>query len=120
MEVSNDNEPSMSVGDPSQDVPHKRVNPGTGTPDRRRADRRRVLKGALIVFNGGYCTMSCQILNTSETGALLMPLDIILCPREFVLKPRVGPSRDCEVAWRKNNTLGVRELWAEVGDGVKG
>jgi hypothetical protein len=78
--------------------------------ERRRTGRRRVLKGALIVFNGGYCTMSCQILDTSETGALLMPLDVILCPREFVLKPRIGPSRDCEVAWRKGKMLGVRYL----------
>jgi hypothetical protein len=77
-------------------------------PDRRHDPRRRVLKGALIVFNGGHCTLGCQILDVSETGALVRPSDIFLCPVEFVLQPRVGPPRDCEVVWRKAETVGVR------------
>jgi hypothetical protein len=79
-------------------------------PDQRRSPRRRVLKAALIVFRSGYCTMGCRILDTSDTGALLSPADILWCPREFVLKPQVGPSRDCEVVWWKYKTLGVRYL----------
>jgi hypothetical protein len=79
-------------------------------PDRRRGHRRRVLKSALIVFNDGHCTLGCQILDESGTGALVMPADIFLCPREFVLKPRVGSSRDCEVVWRKTNKVGVRYI----------
>ena len=79
-------------------------------PDRRRSPRRRVLKAALIVFRSGYCTMGCRILDTTDTGALLMPADILWCPKEFVLKPQVGPSRDCDVVWCKNKVLGVRYL----------
>jgi hypothetical protein len=79
-------------------------------PDRRTGDRRRVLKGAMIVFNGGHCTLGCQILDVSDTGALVMPADIFLCPAEFVLKPRVGSPRDCEVVWRKNDKVGVRYI----------
>ena len=79
-------------------------------PDRRRGNRRRVLKSAMIVFNGGHCTLGCQILDLSDTGALVMPADILLCPAEFVLKPRVGSPRDCEVVWRKNNKVGVRYI----------
>ena len=76
--------------------------------DRRDKARRRVLKRALIVFQGGHCSMRCQILNISEVGAQLMPSDILLCPSEFVLKPDVGDQRNCEVAWRKGTTIGVR------------
>jgi len=76
--------------------------------ERREKARRRVLKRALIVFNRGHCSMRCQILNISEFGAQVMPSDILLCPSEFVLKPEVGDQRNCEVAWRKGTTIGVR------------
>ena len=58
--------------------------------ERRRASRRRALKNALIDFNNGHCTMSCKILDMSDMGAKLMPTDILLCPKEFLLKPQVG------------------------------
>ena len=90
----------MSAGDPSSE-PER---------DRRRAARRKVLKRGLIVFQSGRCTLGCQILEYSDTGAKVRPADIILCPSEFVLKPQVGPARDCEVVWRKGETLGVRFL----------
>jgi hypothetical protein len=80
-----------------------------GAPDekvaeRRRAQRRRTLKNAVIVYNNGYCTMGCQILDMSDTGAKLL----LLCPTEFVLKPQVGEPRYCEVAWRKGTRIGPR------------
>jgi hypothetical protein len=76
--------------------------------ERRIAPRRRVLKNALMVFRNGYCTHPCVILNLSETGARLMPSDIMQCPREFVLKPSIGQERECEVVWRKGEFVGVR------------
>jgi hypothetical protein len=87
-----------------------RVAPGAtilaGTPfDRRLSPRRRVLEVAVIVFR--YSTMDCVIHDTSDTGALLRPRDIVGCPTKFVLKPTVDPSRDCEVVWRKDEVLGV-------------
>jgi hypothetical protein len=78
--------------------------------ERRGGQRRRVLKNALIVFNNGYCTMGCQILDMSNTGAKLMPVDIFLCPKEFILKPQIGESVHCEVMWRRGTKIGVRYL----------
>ena len=83
-----------------------------GAPDekvaeRRRAQRRRTLKNAVIVYSNGHCTMGCQILDMSDTGARLVPADLLLCPKEFVLKPQVGEPRYCEVAWRKGTKIGV-------------
>ena len=76
--------------------------------DRRISPRRRVLKNALIVFNSRYCTHRCFILNMSETGAQLMPQDVVECPSEFVLKPSIGQERDCEVVWRRGELVGLR------------
>jgi hypothetical protein len=76
--------------------------------ENRRAPRRRVLKRARIVFQQGNCSMSCQILNISETGALILPADIFLCPKEFVLRPDVGDARNCEMVWRKGTQVAVR------------
>jgi hypothetical protein len=84
------------------------ANPGNSQSENRRAPRRRVLKRARIVFQQGHCSMGCQILNLSDTGALLIPSDLILCPKEFVLKPDVGQQRDCEVVWRKGTQVAVR------------
>jgi hypothetical protein len=81
--------------------------PDEKVAERRRAPRRRTLKTALIVFNNGHSTMGCQILDMSATGAKLMPADLLLCPKEFVLKPQIGEPRYCEVAWRKGARIGV-------------
>lgn len=89
-----------------EDIPK----PGVTQSENRRAPRRRVLKRARIVFQRGNCSMGCQILNVSDTGALLIPADIILCPEEFVLKPDVGDQRNCEVVWRKGTHVAVRFL----------
>jgi hypothetical protein len=75
--------------------------------ERRRAPRRRALKNAVIVFNNGHCTMGCQILDMSDTGAKLLPVDILLCPKEFLLKPQIGEPRHCEVMWRRGTSIGV-------------
>lgn len=78
--------------------------------ERRRASRPYVLKSATIVFNQGNCTMDCQVLDLTKTGARLRPADILLCPKEFTLKLHHGVVHECEVKWRKGNILGVRFL----------
>lgn len=78
-----------------------------GAVERRAHPRRRVLKNALIVFNHGQCTIKCQVLELSEGGARLVPADPLLCPNEFVLKPDIGESRECEIVWRKGTKVGV-------------
>lgn len=84
--------------------------PASDDLDRRRRDRQTVLKGAVIVFNSGHCTLSCHILDMSDTGAKVRPSDVFLCPGEFVLQPRVGSARACEVVWRRNDKIGVRYI----------
>ena len=83
------------------------LGPDEKAAERRRAPRRRALKKALIVFNDGHCTMGCQIVDMSDTGAKLTPVDILLCPKEFVLKPQIGEPRNCEVMWRRGTMIGV-------------
>ena len=76
--------------------------------ERRGSPRHRTLQGAQIIFRDGLCSMSGHILNVSETGAMLRPLELALCPNKFVLRPRFDPPRLCEVIWRKGDVLGVR------------
>jgi hypothetical protein len=76
--------------------------------NRRRIHRHRSLIGAQIIFRNGFCSMGAQILNTSDTGALLKPADPVGCPAKFALKPRFESARDCEVMWRRGEILGVR------------
>lgn len=98
--------PATRAEDATQHAPAPAADSGHGR-DRRRNSRRRALKSAQIIFNGGRCSMTCHILDTSETGALIMPADILLCPEKFLLKPLVGPTRACEIIWRKGTRIGV-------------
>jgi hypothetical protein len=82
--------------------------PASAPTERRSLQRHRSLLGAQIIFRNGNCSMTCQILDIAETGALLRPLEMALCPNEFVLKPRFDPPRKCEVIWRKGGVVGVR------------
>src|ERR1041385_5828174 len=78
------------------------------TSDRRIQRRQRVLKKALIVFNHGHTTIGCQVLDLSDSGGKLMPVDVVSCPREFTLRLPTGDSHLCEVKWRKRTVLGVQ------------
>ena len=78
--------------------------------ERRTAPRRRALLGAQIIFRNGNCAMNGQILNFSDTGALVRPADLTLCPEKFSLKPRFEDARPCQVRWRKGDVIGVRYL----------
>lgn len=79
-----------------------------GGIERRRYPRHRVSKSAAIVFGNDRRSIGCQILDVSESGAMLMPVDAALCPREFLLKPSDGGERNCEVVWRTGTKIGVK------------
>jgi hypothetical protein len=97
-----------------QVAPQDKANEGgVGVADRRRGRRQRVLKKALIVFGASNCDMACHIIDTSETGAKLVPADILACPNEFVLMPQTGEPRHCAVMWRKGTQIGVHYLTRE-------
>jgi hypothetical protein len=70
--------------------------------------RHRSLLGAQIIFRNGNCAIGGQILNLSDTGAMVRPADLVSCPEKFVLKPRFASPHECEVMWRKGEMLGVR------------
>jgi hypothetical protein len=110
METSSQSTRLTGIGRTDQALGGSEPAPHNLGPNRRHGARRRVLKSALIVFNGGHCTLGCQILDVSETGALIRPSDIFLCPDEFVLQPRIGSLRHCEVVWRKPDMVGVRYI----------
>lgn len=76
--------------------------------DHRKSVRRRALKGGLIVFDGGYQSLSCTIRDLSEGGARLVVENTMGIPSTFTLKLSDGsPSRSCAVKWKNATTLGV-------------
>ena len=94
----------------TQDLTPRPINPYEKVGEKRQAHRTRVIKKAMVVFNGGHCSMDCQVLDLSEIGARLKPDDILVCPEQFTLKFPHGSVHLCEVRWRKGNILGVRFL----------
>src|SRR3984893_7852295 len=81
--------------------------PATMPEERRHHPRRRAPQKAVIIYNNGHSSMRCQIVDISDTRAYLMPADISLCPREFVLKLQSGETRHCAVMWRRETQMGV-------------
>jgi hypothetical protein len=94
----------------ASDGPAPVVREDVGDDSRRGSQRRQLIHRGLIVYGGGFCTLECNILDVSETGAMLVPSDMALCPKVFVLKVYDGPSHQCEVVWRKVWKIGVRFL----------
>src|SRR3954451_11690284 len=77
-------------------------------PERRRAPRYETHIGAHIGLERAQGDMRCYILNVSDTGALLLPADVLLCPSQFMLKPELGEPRKCEVVWTNGKLLAAR------------
>ena len=78
------------------------------TEERRRAVRRKALKGARIVYNKGWTSFVCLVRNISDNGAKLHVESVLGVPSEFTLVFDDGsPSRECFVKWRDPTTLGV-------------
>jgi PilZ domain len=77
--------------------------------ERRATQRRRVLKGGSIEFDGR--TVECVLRNISATGAALQ-VDRWLCiPHEFKLNVPHGEihqiRQNCRVVWRKEALIGL-------------
>ena len=82
--------------------------PENADAERRRAPRYETHIGAFIGLPRGQGDMRCYILNVSDTGALLLPADVLLCPTQFTLRPELGEQRKCEVVWTNGRLLAVR------------
>ena len=65
-----------------------RSSPGKNPGEKRRSSGTRVIKAAVIVFNDSHCSMDCQVLDLSATGARLKPANNLVCPEQFTLKFR--------------------------------
>jgi hypothetical protein len=74
--------------------------------EKRRANRRRILKSGTIEFD--RVAHSCVVRNLSEDGAALDVPYAIAIPPEFKLIVHTDQlSWACRVIWRKQNRLGV-------------
>ena len=69
----------------------------------RGAERRQLL------FVDEPCVVECKIRNISEDGALLRMLDSVSLPAVVLLwEQRTGAIHECQVRWRRGQTVGVR------------
>jgi hypothetical protein len=73
----------------------------------RKTPRMKALKGARILFNGGYSTRDCMVRNLSDHGARLHMGTTTGLPDDITLLFENGSKLDCHVRWRKVNDLGV-------------
>ena len=74
--------------------------------EKRKSNRRRVLKGGIIEFERS--AFSCTVRNLSESGAALDVPTLVGIPHEFNLLIESNPFiRPCRVIWRKQNRIGV-------------
>lgn len=77
-------------------------------PDRRKEDRRRVLKGGRISFNKGFNVFECVVRNTSTSGARLDFGETSAIPCRFeLLVAGEDVKRTATVRWREMTVLGV-------------
>jgi PilZ domain len=75
----------------------------------RRAKRRmKTIKTGTIIYQNGYCTMPCTVVDLSESGAKIKPADALRVPDSFRLTVTNGQSYACELVRRALNHLGVR------------
>lgn len=75
--------------------------------DNRNAQRRKTLKGARIVFNGGRSTIDATVRNVSSKGAKLQVTSVVGIPDTFDLLLDGQARQPCRVVWRTLKELGV-------------
>ena len=84
--------------------------------EKRRALRRRTLKGARVVFNNRQSSIDCVVRNLSDDGARLDLVSSIGVPDRLLLVFDDGCSkRSCEVKWRKAKSIGLLFVETEKG-----
>ena len=76
--------------------------------NKRAAARKRVLKGARIVYNDRSSTLSCTVRDLSDTGARLRVPQGQAVPAQFdLLIDADGFEAPCTVVWRRGEEVGV-------------
>ncbi len=82
--------------------------------ERRRFERKRVLRRGKIVFRNGHGAIDCVLLDISAGGARLRAPGILAIPAQFELRVENGPTYDVAVCFRSPDTTGVRFLEAHA------
>jgi hypothetical protein len=77
---------------------------------KERSPRRRVFKGAKVIFNGGASAIDCAVRDISDGGARLLVASAIGIPDSFELAISGEPLRQCRLIWRKTDQIGVAFL----------
>ena len=75
--------------------------------DKRGFPRKKTLRVGTISYRNDSCTMDCTILDLSDDGAKLKPLDSVNLPESFRLRIAHGPIYDCKVVRRARDEVGV-------------
>jgi len=75
----------------------------------REAPRRRILKPARILMDGGGA-LDCTVRNLSQTGAALEVATPVGIPPRFVLMIEGGQALSCEIVRRTERRIGIRFL----------
>ena len=86
--------------------------------EKRSAPRRELHVDAIIVSMEGSVVGNCKLANVSASGAKLVLKEPVEVPDKFVLILSKGGEvqRHCKVAWRSDDSIGVRfDLSPSVG-----
>lgn len=74
----------------------------------RKAQRKRAMLGATIVFNNRNSTIECKIRNISEDGAKIVVSEDVSFPQRFDFNvPQHGRSYQAKVIWRHGGETGL-------------
>ena len=76
--------------------------------ERRRLPREKILKSGVIVYDRGRQTMDCMLINYSEEGAKIRPLDALALPNYFELQIGRNAVYFCEFLRRTGCDVAVR------------
>ena len=76
--------------------------------DKRGSSRMKTLKSGTIVYQNDSCTMNCMILDLSDRGAKLRPIDVTILPETFRLMIAHSSTYSCEVVRRTRDQVAVR------------
>ena len=86
----------------------------TAEDSKRESERRRMLKGVSISYNGGFTSNQAILKNISENGAMLQVSEGIVVPDQFVLVNDLDGYRvECVVRRRTGLTVGI-EFVSEI------
>lgn len=77
--------------------------------NKRRSDRRKMLKGGVIAYSGRHATLPCVVRDMSDSGSRLQVSETAAIPDTFELIVELdGLEVPCEVVWREKNRVGVK------------